>query len=156
MTIGLVTPFAGTNAPNGWLFCEGQDVSRIEYARLFEEIGETYGAGDGSTTFTLPDMRGRLIVGTNNGTDVPNGLNASFSTRTTGDIGGAEVHTVTEAELPVHNHSITDVTTAVAGGGAPNPGGGANAISDQTTSTGNDDPHNNMMPFKVLNYIIKF
>ncbi len=60
---GAVLPYAGTAAPTGWLFCYGQDVSRTTYAGLFAAVGTTYGAGDGSTTFALPDMRERIPAG---------------------------------------------------------------------------------------------
>jgi len=60
---GIVVPFAGSSAPTGWLMCDGSAVSRTTYANLFGIIGETYGAGDTSTTFNLPDLRSRLPVG---------------------------------------------------------------------------------------------
>ena len=63
MPVGCVIPFAGAAAPTGWLLCQGQAVSRTTYAQLFSVIGTTYGSGDGSTTFNLPDMRGRVAVG---------------------------------------------------------------------------------------------
>jgi microcystin-dependent protein len=68
---GIVLPYAGSAAPNGWLLCYGQAVSRITYATLFAAVGTTYGVGDGSTTFNLPDARGRVIAGRDNmgGTD---------------------------------------------------------------------------------------
>ena len=63
MPVGCVIPFAGAAAPTGWLLCQGQAVSRTTYAQLFSVIGTTYGSGDGKTTFNLPDMRGRVAVG---------------------------------------------------------------------------------------------
>ena len=60
---GSVIPFAGKTAPTGWLLCQGQAVSRTTYAQLFSVIGTTFGSGDGSTTFNLPDLRGRVAVG---------------------------------------------------------------------------------------------
>lgn len=60
---GTVLPFAGSAAPTGWLFCHGQAVSRATYAELFGKIGTTYGVGDGSTTFNLPDTRDEFIRG---------------------------------------------------------------------------------------------
>lgn len=61
---GVVLPFAGAVAPNGWLLCQGQAVSRTTYAHLFAVLGTTYGAGDGSTTFNVPDLRDEFIRGT--------------------------------------------------------------------------------------------
>lgn len=55
--VGLIAPFAGSTAPTGWLLCNGQAVSRTDYAKLFNVIGTTYGGGNGSTTFNIPDMR---------------------------------------------------------------------------------------------------
>ena len=63
MPTGSIIPFAGKTAPEGWLFCQGQAVSRTTYAQLFAVIGTTYGSGDGSTTFNVPDLRGRVAVG---------------------------------------------------------------------------------------------
>ena len=65
---GVIQMFAGSTAPNGWLICNGAAVSRSDYATLFRVIGPTYGAGDGSTTFNLPDLRGRFPIGVGNGT----------------------------------------------------------------------------------------
>lgn len=61
---GIIAPFAGTSAPSGWLACQGQAVSRTTYATLFAAIGTTWGSGDGSTTFNLPDLRGVFLRGT--------------------------------------------------------------------------------------------
>ena len=70
---GVVLPFAGSAAPNGWLLCHGQAVSRTTYAHLFTVIGTTYGAGDGSTTFNVPDLRGEFIRGLDAGRNVDTG-----------------------------------------------------------------------------------
>lgn len=73
---GSVIPFAGETPPEGFLLCNGQEVSRIAYARLFSVIGEKWGAGDGVTTFEVPNLVGRFIEGTENnvGQMVPAGL----------------------------------------------------------------------------------
>lgn len=60
---GTVLPFAGDTAPSGWAICNGDPVSRTDYAELFTAIGELWGVGDGSTTFNLPDMRGQFLRG---------------------------------------------------------------------------------------------
>ena len=67
---GLVMAFGGTTAPSGWLLCDGSAISRTTYSLLFTAIGTSYGAGDGSTTFNLPDLRGRVPVGLGSQTDV--------------------------------------------------------------------------------------
>lgn len=85
--------YAGSTAPSGFLICDGSAVSRTIYADLYSEIGTTYGSGDGSSTFNLPDLTGRVIVGVS--------LNHSL-----GDTGGEETHALLISEIPSHNHSI--------------------------------------------------
>lgn len=114
---GTVLPFAGTTAPSGWLLCYGQEVSRTTYANLFAIIGTTYGAGDGSTTFVVPDLRGRIPTGKDNmgGTAAGRMTTASggVDAATLGASGGASTHTLTSAQMPTHTHGVT-----VANGGA--------------------------------------
>lgn len=95
---GVVVDFAGAAAPTGWLICDGSAVSRATYPNLFSNIGTTHGAGDGSTTFNIPDCRGKTV----------HGKAASGTFQTLGATGGAETHVLTTAELPVHSHSISD------------------------------------------------
>ena len=71
--VGEVRSFAFTSVPTGWLECDGSTISRTTYADLFAVIGETFGAGDGSTTFQIPDLRGEFIRGYDNGRDVDTG-----------------------------------------------------------------------------------
>ena len=98
---GLIAPYAGSTAPSGWLLCGGQAVSRSTYATLFTAIGTTYGTGDGSTTFNLPDLRGRAPHGVDNmGGTAANRVTSGGSgiTGTTlGAVGGTETHTLTIA-----------------------------------------------------------
>lgn len=99
---GVVSAFAGAAAPSGWLLCAGQAVSRTTYAALFTAIGTSYGAGDGTTTFNLPDLRGRSVFGIDNmdGTDAGR-LTAANALNTSG---GSE--TMTSAMMPAHTHTI--------------------------------------------------
>ena len=90
---GIIMPFAGTVAPENYLFCDGSAVSRSTYATLYAVIGDTFGAGDGSSTFNLPDLSGR----------VPLGVSQSHALGTTG---GSETVTLTESELPAHVHEV--------------------------------------------------
>lgn len=94
MPAGSVTAFAGSSAPSGWLLCAGQAVSRTTYAALFTVIGTTYGSGDGSTTFNLPDLRGRVVAGLDNmgGSDAGR---LSWA-NTLGTTGGKEVATLAD------------------------------------------------------------
>lgn len=73
LQVGMVLPFAFTSPPTGWLECDGSTISRTTYATLFSEIGTTFGSGDGSTTFGLPDLRGEFIRGWDNGRGVNSG-----------------------------------------------------------------------------------
>lgn len=104
---GAINAYAGSIAPTGWLLCDGAAVSRATYADLFALIGTTYGVGDGTTTFNLPDMKGRVIVG-----KAATGTFAALNNK-----GGAETHTLTTAEMPSHAHTADgDLTAATAGG----------------------------------------
>ena len=106
--IGAVIDFWGTTPPSGYLFAAGQAVSRSTYADLFAAIGTNAGSGDGSTTFNLPDYRGRVGAGRENmATPATTRLN-TLSSSTLGASGGAQTHTLTAAQMPVHNHSVTD------------------------------------------------
>lgn len=118
---GVMTPYAGTTAPTGWLICDGTAVSRTTYAALFTAIGTTYGVGNGTTTFTLPNTKGRVVVG----------LDAAQSEfNVLGETGGAKTHTLTEAEMPAHNHTAT-----TASAGTHNHSGGQTVFfADQFTS----------------------
>jgi microcystin-dependent protein len=156
---GVLMPYAGTSAPTGWLFAFGQLVSRTTYADLFAALGTTYGAGDGSTTFALPDLRGRVVAGK----DDMGGTSANRLTGTSGGLngdvlgatGGSETHTLLTAEIPSHTHSVGGTFSTT--GGTYNVGSGSNDNFASTTSsaTGGGGAHNNVQPTIALNYIIK-
>jgi microcystin-dependent protein len=123
--IGEIKPFAGATIPAGWLPCAGQAVSRVTYAALFLAIGTTWGAGDGSTTFNLPDARGRALFGKDdmNGSAANRLTNANSGVQgaTLGASGGGETVTLTATEMPTHTH-IQNAHThqeTVAGSTAP-------------------------------------
>ena len=90
-----------------WLLCEGQAVSRTTYINLFNTIGETFGAGDGSSTFNLPDPRGRAVVAAGQGSGLTN--------RVVGQVFGEERTTLTAAEMPSHGHTINHDHPSVSG-----------------------------------------
>ena len=100
---GIINPFAGITAPDGWLLCYGQAISRTVYSDLFIALSTTYGVGDGSTTFAIPDLRGRAIAGLDNmgGTDA--GILSTANTL--GTTTGTETITLTTAQIPSHNHT---------------------------------------------------
>lgn len=116
---GLVAPFAGAAAPEGWLLCAGQDVSRTAYARLFEAIGTAYGAGNGRTTFNLPDLRGRAVAGKDDmgggAAHRLTGQSGGVDGATLGAAGGAERHVLRTGEIPAHSHSAGSLRTTLAG-----------------------------------------
>lgn len=151
---GATIPFAGSSAPTGWLICNGAAISRTTYSVLFAIIGTTYGAGDGSTTFNIPDLRSRVPVGYNSGETEFNTLNKT---------GGAKTHKLSVSEIPAHEHTVayannySDI--------ALDPGTGAYKIGWTSgglpgniiaKSTGGDGNHNNLQPYITLNYIIKY
>ena len=115
---GMIAPFAGSTAPSGWLIADGSAVSRTTYATLFSSIGVTYGAGNGSTTFNLPDLRGRAIVGA--------GAGPGLTNRTAGAAFGNESSSIAQANLP--NVTLT---------GSTNTAGSHN----HSASTGNAGSH---------------
>lgn len=153
-TLGLVPPgtiidFAGTAAPTGYLSCNGSNQSRATYAALFAAIGTTWGAGDGLTTFTLPDFRRRVAVGSG-------GSGTGTLGNAVGNTGGAETHTLTTAEMPAHTHDRVWGNIYGYPTGTPAGGYGIDQASGlQTGSAGSGGAHNNMQPSAVVLKIIK-
>lgn len=156
--VGEIRMFGGNFAPLGWEFCHGNIMQINDYEVLFVLIGTTYG-GDGVTTFALPDLRGRLPV------HHENALSMGMS-------GGTEMATLTTSQLPAHNHLVSATT---ANATTPNPTDAIPAlapsniygdaeiirgrpsaipISGMVQSTGGSLPHNNLMPYLCINFII--
>ena len=146
---GTIRFYAGTNLHPGWLKCDGSAVSRTTYAKLFAVIGTIYGVGDNSTTFNLPDVKGRVLVGDGTGT----GLTA----RAIGSKGGEENHILTVSELAPHSHSYVIVGDGVnfLGSSSPYAGLPAGTTGANTGTTGSGSGHNTMQPFLVTQCIIK-
>ncbi|WP_200840583.1 phage tail protein [Geminicoccus flavidas] len=158
---GVCFPFGGVVAPPGFLMCSGQAVSRTDYAALYSLLGTRFGAGNGSTTFNVPDLRGRVPVGLDNmgGTNANRVTEAAsgIDSLTIGATGGAQTHTLTTAQMPAHTHSYNAYTGANAGAGTPVTGTGATAVIGSSTSgsQGSGQAHNNMQPSMMMNWIIK-
>lgn len=158
--VGTVIPYTSTTIPDGWLSCDGRALLRSEYIELFLVIGTTYGAGNGTTTFNIPDLRGRDIIGLGQGD--------TSSNRVIGEKGGSEYKILTIENIPPHTHNIY-VSTSTAGLEFADRGkedilvgdhGGA-YITDTSSgipfiaNTGSGTPLDVMPPFLVCNYIIK-
>jgi microcystin-dependent protein len=155
---GVMALYAGAVAPQGWLLCYGQAVSRSTYSGLFVAISTTFGIGDGSTTFNIPDLRGRVAAGkddmggsaasrlTNSGTG-NSGLNGAIL----GATGGTDRHVLSTAQMPSHTHSYLSLTAGpgIAGGS------GFAGTSATSGSAGSGEAHPNVQPTLVLNYIIR-
>ena len=151
---GVVLPYAGSAAPSGWQLCYGQAISRTTYVNLFAVCGETFGVGDGATTFNLPDLRGRSVAGLDNMGGVSANRITNAQADALGGAMGAETHTLSIGELANHAHSyyLPAATTASAGEAGVNAG---TNTATNTTGAGTGDAHNNVQPTFFLNYIIK-
>ena len=149
---GIFLPYAGIEAPDGFLLCYGQEISREEYSNLFNAIGVQYGDGDGVETFNLPDMRGRTPLGADN----MGGMSADRVENEAADVlggyAGEEIHQLSLDELPSRIGY-----TGHSNRGQGDSGGSFNYVHQLSTdSLGNDQPHNNMPPYLTINYIIKY
>lgn len=140
---GMIVATAGLTSPDGWLICNGGTVSRTTYANLFAVLGTTYGVGDGSTTFNLPNLKGRTIVGVDSG-------QSEFDTR--GETGGAKTHTLTIDEIPKNALWLSSPAYSPGVDGLIGTSGDYGARSLNGTQTAG---HNNLQPYIALNYIIK-
>jgi len=179
---GTVSAFAGSSAPTGYLLCDGSPVNRTTYAALAGVLEDPltpgtyiYGDGDGSTTFNLPDLRGRVVAGLDSANNILNDTNSIDGTAL-GEVGGDDVHALTTAEMPSHSHqsfnsgSGSTPATPLNSSSAPyqySVGGfndfayymhnsGGDATVGKTSSTGSGGAHNNVQPTIILNYIIKY
>lgn len=147
LPVGSIISYGGFNAPEGWMICDGSAINRETYSKLFESIGTQYGAGDGSTTFNLPDLRDKFILGA--------GINHNI-----GEVGGEEEHTLIINEMPRHKHSAKNfVYNSAENPFTINPNGGSklSTAPDNVSVgyTGGDQPHNNMPPYNTTLFIIK-
>ena len=147
---GTIQMYAGLIAPSGWMFCDGSAISREIYSELFSVIGTAYGSGNGSNTFNVPNFKGK----------VPVGLNSSeIEFDTLGKSSGEKTHILTTPEMPSHNHTFqawnntnTDTSDIFTNDWRLDPGSGTWG----TSNTGGGQAHNNLQPYLVMNYIIKF
>ena len=161
--VGQIASVESANAPAGFLPRDGAAVSRTTYSGLFAEIGTAHGVGDGSTTFNVPDGRGRVDIQVDGAANritsaSTNGANAD----TLGGVGGAETHTLVTSEMPAHthqeNHDNQNSGTLGAGLGIAGTGSNATdtAVSTNTESTGGGGAHSNTQPWIATNKYIRF
>jgi len=157
--IGEIRLFAGNYAPVNWALCDGSVLNISANPTLYSLLGTTYG-GDGTTTFALPDLRGRVPVHF--------GQLSGGSYYSIGNRSGSETHTLSQNELPSHSHVLSGANVGatldtpsgnvMANAGAyvvnPDPTSIAAMAPNSVTQTGGAAAHDNMMPFQVLNYII--
>jgi len=138
--VGTVVAFAGASAPEGWLLCDGSAVSRTTYANLWAVLSSTYGNGDGSLTFNLPDAKGRSVLGA--------GAGSGLTTRTIAGTGGTETVTLTAAQsgTTAHGHSntISASTGTVSSDHVHNANHGHTASSGGASNSGAS--HNHALP----------
>lgn len=180
--VGAVIDFAGSNAPATWMFAYGQAVSRTSYPVLFAAIGTTYGNGNGSTTFNLPDLRGRVTAGKDDmgGSDAERLSFFGAVAKAIGGVFGAASHVLSIGEMPSHNHTGNVSTDPGHTHGLPGDmlnGNGSSVVgpdgstgnwfkrssttllaglhSHTIPSSGGDQAHPNAQPTMVMNKIIK-
>jgi microcystin-dependent protein len=171
--IGTVIDFAGSAIPLGYVFCDGAALSRAGYPQLFAAIGTAWGVGDGSTTFNVPDLRGRVTAGLDNmGGTAANRLTANMvlpNGNTLGAVGGNQTHVLTVGEMPQHSHGVSDpghthsYQALIPGSGVDSGNfraGGSAATGSATTgitiqNNGGNFPHPNVQPTAMLFKLIK-
>lgn len=135
---GMMVAYGGSSAPSGWLLCQGQEVSRTTYSLLFAVIGTTYGIGDGSNTFNVPNMQGQVAVGLKSGDPHFGALGNEF---------GEESHVLTDSELPADLYYGQLIATLQSGADF------GRGLYDALAGGGLG--HNNIQPSLVVNWIIK-
>jgi len=146
--IGMIFSYIGADLiPSSMLICDGATHNRDDYPQLWLRL-PAYLIDIAAGTFRTPDLRGRVIIGSGQGTGLSN--------RTVGDILGAETHTLTEGQIPAHSHSYTPpvINVDIEAPGVPDPVGAGLGFVQQTGNTGGGNSHNNMQPSGVLVYVI--
>lgn len=170
---GVINMFGGSQAPSGSLLCNGAAYSRAAYPALFAAIGTTYGAGDGANTFNVPNLQGRVPVGAGSGYGLGSTggaatvalteaqLPAHAHIGTTNTVGDHQHDTGVEALLSLHGGGDYVGDRTLPAGSQPTYRNAKTSVAGAhfhnfiTNNTGSNQPHNNMQPYVVINYIIK-
>lgn len=152
LPVGVILPYGGSTAPTNWLLAYGQEISRSTYAALFAVFGTTYGSGNGSTTFNLPDLRGRVVAGKDDmgGSDAArlSGVYSTSATTLGGSLGAASI-TLTTSHLPAHDHTFSGTSasngahTHTYSGSSTTDAGGSHthSVSASGTTSGESTTH---------------
>ena len=154
MPVGAIHLSARSSAPSGYLLCDGSAVNRTTYALLFAAIGTAFGTGNGTTTFNVPDCRGRAPIGV--------GTGSGLTPRALSDNGGEEYHILNTSEIPSHQHGnqsgfgnfINTTSSASVANGSDQTVPVSSSFNASTDFAGSGGSHNNMQPFIALNYFI--
>jgi microcystin-dependent protein len=160
---GIIVPWTDSSIPSGFLECDGSAVSRVTYAALFAVIGTTYGSGNGSTTFDLPDLQDNVPLSRSNTKTLASTGGANTVTQTANIGGSLAAHTLVTGEIPAHTHPTPGSGTSYFPGSQPgvgtgnlgnNPGGGG-GHSHNLSANFTGDANSVLQPYMTLVYIIK-
>jgi microcystin-dependent protein len=165
---GIIVPWTDSSIPSGFLECDGSAVSRVTYAALFAVIGTTYGSGNGSTTFDLPDLQDSVVNHTSNNKAFASTGGANTVASGGSVAGSSASHTLATNEIPSHIHPGVYVpgpfqvptggpnpTVTAVSGGTTSPAGGGGAHSHNLSANFTGDATSVLQPYLTVIYIIK-
>lgn len=162
--IGSLSLYSGAADPNAnWLIADGRAINRTTYSDLFDLVGETYGAGNGTTTFNIPNMQGNVPVGLDSGQSEFDAL---------GETGGSKTHTLSVSEMPSHQHTASSIIAGLFGLIRRSVTGESRTVASVDSTGSGTEPdvlttpgpipaqgggqaHNNLQPYIVVNFIIR-